>query len=193
MHSKMFHHHHKKEYDWMHDTASCFGYPSDSSRTVRKRAWDAAPGRESALITPSRRRTPTLPPPPPLPPRAAGRGAARSGPGRPGRAGPSHPPPPLATCAARRGADRLWSVRPGRAGHHLQTDHCTLCGRGCAHCSRGCGPVEPGLSLARLMGWSAVCTRSPAACCCVGSGFIGSRAVVQRGCGPVEPGLSKHV
>jgi hypothetical protein len=26
------------KYDWMHDTACCFGYPSDSSRTARKRA-----------------------------------------------------------------------------------------------------------------------------------------------------------
>ena len=28
----------KFKYDWMHDTACCFGYPSDSSRTARKRA-----------------------------------------------------------------------------------------------------------------------------------------------------------
>ncbi len=44
-------------------------------------------GRDSALITPPRQRAPTPPPPPPLAPRAAGRGAARSGPGRTGRAG----------------------------------------------------------------------------------------------------------
>jgi hypothetical protein len=47
--------------DWMHDTARCFWYPSDSSRTARKRAWDAALGRESSLITSSRRRAPMPP------------------------------------------------------------------------------------------------------------------------------------
>jgi hypothetical protein len=76
--------------------------------------------RDPALITPPRRRAPTPPPPSPLAPRAAGRGAARSGPGRPGRAGSSPPPPPLAPYAAGRGADRLGPVRPGRAGHHLR-------------------------------------------------------------------------
>jgi hypothetical protein len=119
----------------MHDTARCFGYPSDSSRTARKRAWDAALRRESALITSSRQRAPTPPPPPPLAPRATGRGAARSGPGRPGPAGSSPPPPPLAPCAAGRGADRLGPVRPGRAGHHLRhrrrppvrPGRCSLC------------------------------------------------------------------
>jgi hypothetical protein len=70
-------------------------------------------GRDSTLITPPRRRAPTPPPPPPLAPRAAGRGAARSGPGRPGRAGSSPPPPPLAPCAA--GAvHTVLSLSPGR-------------------------------------------------------------------------------
>ncbi len=71
-------------------------------------------------------------------------------------------------------------VPPGRAGHHLchLPLHLVLPGR-CSLFKGLLAPwaVEPGLSLARLMGWSAVRTRSPAACGCVGSGFTGSGRV----------------
>jgi hypothetical protein len=209
-------------------------------------------GRDSALITPPRRRTPTPPPPPPLAPRAAGRGAARSGPGGTGRAGSPPPPPPLAPCAPGGGAhcalspgrrralpiiQRSWvsaglpvgapdrrhasplmsrkgqqwgGARAGVAAGGSPSGGSGVCwaarrragspariatdvpargssgeGPGLAwqrvdrhqYRSRGCGPVEPGLSLARLLGWSAACTRSPTACGCVGSGFTGSGAV----------------
>jgi hypothetical protein len=64
----------------------CFGLFPNGAEAGRVR-WV---GRDSALITPSHRRAPTPPPPPPLAPRAAGRGAACSGLGRPGRAGCMH-------------------------------------------------------------------------------------------------------
>ncbi len=71
-------------------------------------------GRDSALITPPRQRAPTPPSPPPLATRAAGRGAARSGPGKTGRAGSPPPPPPLAPCAAEGCAHCALSLSPGR-------------------------------------------------------------------------------
>ncbi len=32
------------ESDWMHETARCFGYPSDKTRTAREQAWEATRG-----------------------------------------------------------------------------------------------------------------------------------------------------
>jgi hypothetical protein len=73
--------------DWMHDTACCFGYPSDSFRMARKRAGSAGSGgTPPRLTTPDAQpvaqlgRRPAMSPPPlPQAPRAAGRGATRLG------------------------------------------------------------------------------------------------------------------
>ena len=129
--------------DWMHDTACCFGYPSDSSRTARKRAgtlgWvelrRASPPPTRNLwhsLAGSRRRHLRHRP---RPPRVAGRGATRLG-----QLGPGGQDNPTATGPA--------PVRPGR---------CSLChlpwaAVGCAH-----QPLVIGVS------WAALdCDGSPA-------------------------------
>jgi hypothetical protein len=63
--------------DWIHDTSRYLGYPSDSRRTARKRAREAACGCELVLLSHHRRRFPSPPPPSPLPP-LSGRARSRS-------------------------------------------------------------------------------------------------------------------
>ncbi len=92
----------KSNIDWMHDTACCFGYPSDSSWTARKRTGsldktgprhrsgppsDARPRQRSTMLPPSPRRP------------SCGRARRRlPGPASSGRSG--RPPPPApAPCA----------------------------------------------------------------------------------------------
>jgi hypothetical protein len=89
-------------FDWMNDTACCFGYPLDTSRTARKwtgsLGW-AGPHHWSAPPSDARprQRSTMLPPPPRRPPRAAGHGAdcpGQSGPG--GSVARCHQPRPPA-------------------------------------------------------------------------------------------------
>ncbi len=37
-------------FDWMHDTVRCLGYPSDSTRAARERAWEATCGLPPARV-----------------------------------------------------------------------------------------------------------------------------------------------
>jgi hypothetical protein len=147
----------------MHDTACCFGYPSDSSRTARKRAGTLGwAGLCSSRATSSTRADSTSATAPG--PSCGGRGAACYGPGGPGR------------------HLRLLAWPPVRPGAVLTVLSLSV--------QRGCGPVEPGLTLARLLGWSAACTRSPAARGCAGRGSpgraqSGSKGLRARGAGPI--------
>ncbi len=55
------------EFDWMHETARCFGYPSDSTRAARERGRGAACGHRIRRPGPVR---PARPQPPPFQPLA---------------------------------------------------------------------------------------------------------------------------
>jgi hypothetical protein len=95
----------------MHDTARCFGYPSYSSRTAQKLAWDPARGLEPALAVQFRRRhVRHLPRPLVLPGRCSSLQADQALAGRviTSVIGPA---PRASGCAA-----RSWPVRPGRVG-----------------------------------------------------------------------------
>jgi hypothetical protein len=150
----------------MHDTACCFGYPSDSSRTARKRAgtlgwvelrrasppptrnlWHSLAGSRRCHL---RHR--------PRPPRVAGRGATTAGPARGGSG---------------------WRG-PGRSGHGWIA---TSTARG------GCGSVGPDLSLARLLGGRLVLLIASSARLrwpgFTGSGAVCARGSRVRGAGPV--------
>ena len=125
------------ESDWMHGTARCFGYPSDSSPAARQHAsWTLSAGDRPAYYDYAvdcrrhLRHHAWLP--------AAGRGATRAGSRDPARVGPSSPPPPLLVAdAAGPGATRAGPRRPRRGSGVL-----TVC------CSRrgSAGPVPRPLS-----------------------------------------------
>jgi hypothetical protein len=90
----------------MHDTACCFGYPSDSS---------LADSEQQRFGT--RRAAPASPQPPPQAPLWSGRARCCSRrAGRAGRVGPSPPSPPWPPSAAGVDAARPGSRGPGRAG-----------------------------------------------------------------------------
>jgi hypothetical protein len=78
------------ESDWMHGTARCFGYPSDSSPTARQQAPWTLPA-ETDLLLRLRRRPSASPPSSCL----AGRSRARCHAGRVTGPGPGSGPPPL--------------------------------------------------------------------------------------------------
>ena len=99
--------------DWMHDTARCLGYPSDSSRATRQAGPGhglRAPGHTTTSVSTTTAVVTSVTAPSP---RAAGRGAARAGPVRPCRVGSPPPPPTLAPsrcrglCRPHRDATRL--------------------------------------------------------------------------------------
>ena len=77
------------ESDWMHGTARCFGYPSDSSPTARQQAPWTLPA-ETDLLLRLRRRPSASPPSSCL----AGRSRARCHAGRVTGPGPGDPGPP---------------------------------------------------------------------------------------------------
>ena len=91
------------ESDWMHGTARCFGYPSDSSPTARQQAPWTLPA-ETDLLLRLRRRPSASPPSSCL----AGRSRARCHAGRVTGPGPGSGPLPLASHAG--------PVGPARAG-----------------------------------------------------------------------------
>jgi hypothetical protein len=148
----------------MHDTACCFGYPSDLSRAEQQRDRDSAFGASTlfALLPP--RRATTSPPPPPLGPLVRP-GAVLLAPGWSGRAGRA-----LSTVTAPGPLVRPGSVQPG-PGHAGPGRNPSL--------TVGLGPCGRPLSSSSGRRWALPFSH--------GLGLSAGLLVGASGCQPVSP------